>query len=1074
MKLRNLVQTLFLMLPTTVMSQVVGAIPDSVQLTRPFGTWDAETFRNPDKIYYPETWFHFINGNVDRQGVTMDLEAIAEAGITGVSFFHGQRGNNTDWPGTKEHTECLSPRWESLLNHTASEAKRLGLRFTMQTCPGWAMSGGPWIKPEQSMRHLTFVRMDVQGGTLINAKLEHKQTEDWKNYKDLMVLAFPTPLGDTGTHLQAKAVQAVEGKDKWLECVNGMLKGSFGLNPSTPGKPHVIEVELPREETVRTLEFNPIDAFNHEFGVDPGIRVKMTALMSDGTEKLQLDSPMPYANWQDNQFTMSFALDEAKAVKFRIEIQNQHPMQISRMRLYSAARKNNWEGEAGWTLRSVLRENEHPQQDASAYVLSSKIQDITAQMKVDGTLQWNAPEGQWTILRIGHVNTGMKNGPAPAEATGWEVNKFDSEAVDFQFESYVGRLSQRALKGLVDNMLMDSWECRSQTWTEFMPQAFRAQSGYDLKMWIPALFGFVLDNQETTSRFLCDWRQTQNHLFVNNFYGRMAQNAHRHGMTIQYETAAGDIFPGDPMEYFKWADVPMTEFWQPFSHFLANHNYKPIRPTASAARMYGKPRVSAESFTSFDLNWDERLSMLREVANQNILEGVSHFVFHTYTHNPAADSLRPGTSFGDAIGTPFLRGQTWWPYMRSFTRYLARCTYMLERGNPVSDVLWYLGDEIQQKPNQYAPFPEGYRYDYCNTDVLLNRLDVKDGRWITPEGISYSVMWIPEDVKRLLPQTIKRMEELVKKGGILVGNPPLSPATLLSGGAEKAFYESVQHLWSKYPERVLCGLTLEQALQRLQIRQDVKPTQVQWLHRRTENADWYMVCAPMEKPFKGEVEFLCQGHAELWNPMRGIHEPIGVTEMDGYSRVHLEMERGECFFIVFSHGGKKQKITQQTCTAMLLQDLKWTLAFPQGWGIEEQLQLETLKPWKELDLTAEGKAFSGTAEYTATMNLPHKELKERYELDLGKVEQIAVLKVNGQVVDTLWAPPYTADVTEFLRRGKNEINVSVTSTWFNRLVYDAAQPVEKRRTWTLAGPKGNQALRESGLLGPVQLKTRRK
>ncbi len=1057
----------------TVSAQKVGAVPDSTQLYRAFGKWDKETFKNPDKIFYPETWFHFINGNVDRQGVTADLEAIADAGITGISFFHGNRGNTADWPGTKEHIECLSPKWESLLTHTASEAKRLGLRFTMQTCPGWAMSGGPWIKPEQSMRHLAYTRLDVRGATTTNIKLKEPASEEWQDYQDLIVLAFPTPHEDTGTHLWVSEIKADTCTEQWKQCLNGDLRGSFQLQPAKEEKPHIIDLHLPYAQTVRTLEFNAIDAFNHHFGVDPGIRVCMKAITENGKEVTVLDAPMPYANWQDTQHTMSFALNEEKASHYRIEIQNQHSMNISRMRLYTAARKNNWEGEAGWTLRSILRENEHPEQNEACYVRQEDIRDISIYMNKKGTLVWSVPEGNWTVLRVGHINSGQKNGPAPPEATGWEVDKFNAEAVDFQFNSYVGRLSKGPLHGLVDNMLMDSWECRSQTWTPYMSGEFRAVSGYDIWKWIPALFGFVLDNHETTSRFLCDWRQTQNRLFVDNFYGRMAENARQHGMTLQYETAAGDIFPGDPMEYYKWADVPMTEFWQPFSHFLANHNYKPIRPTASAARMYGKPRVSAESFTSFDLTWDEHLSMLREVANQNTLEGVSHFVFHTYTHNPIADSIPPGTSFGSAIGTPFLRKQTWWQYMPSFTTYLARLSYMLERGQPVSDVLWYLGDEIQQKPSQYTPFPEGYRYDYCNTDALLHRLDVKNGLWQTPEGISYQLLWIPDDVKRLLPETVKRLTELVRKGGTLVANPPLAPAALLTEEEETDFQQAVSQLWDNNPNHVMRGYQIADALKRLQIEPDVQPTPVQWLHRKTDGADWYMVCAPMEGTFSGDVQFHSTGMAELWDPMHGTSTPLPSTVKGGYSQVRLELQRGECYFVVFQHNKKPIKARPQSVIETPLDKLEWTLTFPGGWGTETPVQLTALKPWKDLPLTDEGRAFSGTATYTTTLNLTAKERKTTYLLDLGRVEEIAVVRINGAVADTLWAPPYAADITQHLRTGDNTVEVSVTSTWHNRLVFDANLPSELRRTWTLAGPPATNELKPYGLLGPVVLRKKK-
>lgn len=261
----------------------------------------------------------------------------------------------------------------------------------------------------------------------------------------------------------------------------------------------------------------------------------------------------------------------------------------------------------------------------------------------------------------------------------------------------------------------------------------------------------------------------------------MAALARERGLSVAYETAIGDVVPGDIMQYFKHADVPMCEFWQPMSdNYVGSINFKPVKPTASAARMYGKRRVAAEAFTSFSHTWDEHPAMLKPVADANMAEGVTHLVFHTYTHNPQVGFLPPGTSFGgNGIGTPFLRGQTWWPYMHSFTDYLARCSYMFENGRPVSDVLWYLGDEMDHKPDQNAPFPDGFRYDYCNPDALLNRLSVADGRIVTPEGISYSLLWIPEN-RRMLPETVEAVYRLVKAGATVVGDAPSAPATCAS------------------------------------------------------------------------------------------------------------------------------------------------------------------------------------------------------------------------------------------------------------------------------------------------------
>ena len=1004
------------------------ATPDPALLNRPFSTTDETSFLHPDRIFYPETWFHFLNGSVRQEGITKDLEAIAASGIQGIQFFHGQVGDPADWPGTEEHIECLSPRWEALVKHTAEEAHRLGLRFSLQTCPGWATSGGPWIKPEQAMRHLSYVRADIRGGGLIDTVLAHPFTEEWRDWRDIAVLAFPTPLHDTPQSCEVISVQADEYLADWQHLLfDG--KG-FTLRPTTSERPHRVTIRLKDGRHAHSVVFNPIDNFNHEFGVQPDIHLRITT----ATQKVVLDTDFPRANWQDNQQTMTFALTAASDDDtYTLEIANLHTMNLSSLKFTTAARGHNWEMEAGWTSRSLLPVTKITDDDA-CFVKKADIIDITDNMDPQGRLRWQAPQGRWTILRIGHVNTGRRNGPAPAEATGWEVNKFDTAYVNHQFRSYIGRLVDGPLNGLVNNLLMDSWECSSQSWTRFMPQEFSSRQHYDLTPWMPALFGWVLDSREQTCRFLSDWRRTLNDLFCESFYGTMSRLAHEKGLTVSYETAAGDIFPADPLEFYKYADVPMTEYWQPFSHWLSNHNYKPIRGTASAARMYGKPRVSAESFTSFDLTWDEHLSMLREVANQNMVEGVTHTIFHTYTHNPDADHYFPGTSFGGAIGTPFLRKQTWWPFMRSFNTYLARCAFMLERGRPVSSVLWFLGDEIQQKPDQYIAFPQGFNYDYCNTDALLHRIMVKDGRWTTPEGIAYDVLWIPES-RRLLPETQQRLQALTDAGGRVITDP------------------EVAHL--------------QQHLQQMGLEPDVKPANVRWLHRQAEGADWYMVCPLQEQSFDGVVSFHQTGGVEIWNPMNGRVQTAEAHADGAYTHVRLSLQQGEMVFVVFRHDRELRPYTPPSVIASTPLDGPWTLTFPDGWGIDAPLTINQLKAWKDLALSDEGKTFSGTATYETTLQLKNKKNRHHYLLQLGSVEEIAVVSVNGHIVDTLWAAPYATDITQYVRRGNNTIRIEVTSTWFNRLVYDAARPQEQRRTWVISGPSAQQPLRPSGLIGPV-------
>jgi hypothetical protein len=1066
--------------------------PSREEINRAFGAGDVVNFKSPPRVYHPETLLFFIGGNVSKEGVTTDLEAIAGAGISGIQLFHGQMGGV--WSGVKKPITCLSPQWDDLIQHTAKECQRLDLKFAMHNSPGWAMSGGPWIKPENAMRHLIMSRTDVDGDKNKNPQKRilprpQPSNQNWRDYKDVAVLAFPTPQGDTGEQLKPLSVKS-DTDLQWKEFLSGVHRKAFKLRPVSDAKPHWLEVTFPNAVTVRTIEFSSINGFNHAWCYEPGITVSVHAVLPGGKTLEILKTEMPQSSWQDDR-PISFACPEIPGepngvTTYKISIANKHDMSLGSLRLYSAARKNNWESEAGWTLRSIVRTNDSPKQSPSTFIQPEQVRDLSSMMDAQGNLTWDVPSGKWTILRIGHVNTGMKNAPAPPEGTGWECDKLASAGADAHFAGYIGRLAEGKLAGgLLTGMHLDSWECKTQTWTKNMETEFERMSGYRLRQWLPALFGYVAGDHETSARFLRDWRSVINTLFVNEYYGRMAELGRAKGLGVTFETAAGDIFPADILEYYKHSDVPQTEFWQPLQESsVGSLNFKPIKPAASAARLYGKPRLGAEAFTSFQLTWDEHWSMLKEVANLNCVEGVTHLLFHTYTHNPLAAAPPPGTSFGEAgIGSPFIRGQTWWKYMPEFTTYLARLNYLFERGKPVSGVLWYLGDEINHKPDQNAPFPKGYKYDYCNPDILLNRLSVRDGKIVTPEGLAYRVLWLPDN-KRMLPETLEKLLSLVRGGAVVVGDAPEGIATL-SGGetAQKRFDKVVKELWGDGGEKIrnigggkiISGTTIEEALARLHIAPDVTGGDALWLHRQADGADWYYVCAPAGRGFQGELSFNNSENAAIWDPVSGEILPAEVVKRDaGRTSIKFDLARAGSCFVVFGKtaaSSVSKKIAPKNTAETKTLSGAWTLSFPSGWGAPDSLELKELKAWKDLDLSAEARAFSGTVTYTTTFDMENTAKDAVHTLSLGRVEMIAAVTLNGKRLRTLWTPPYSLDVTAALKAGKNTLQVEVTGTWFNRLAYDAGQPEKQRKTWTFKRPPKNAALRESGLLGPVELKS---
>lgn len=1023
-------------------------LPSGKILDRSFSRKDFEMFQHPDKVFYPEIWIDCLCGNLSKKGILADLEAIQEAGFSGVQMFFGNRGDA--WPGV-EQIPCLSPQWEDFVQYAAQEAQRLGLRFTLQNCPGWAMAGGPWITPEKAMRHMVWSRTDIEVGKekVTLPKAPQADDQEGRDYRDIAVLAFPTPLGDVGGG----------------EIVPSSVEPSLPLAMPLTDKscPHVFTIKFDEEQTVRSVEFSSVQKGNHQYSYDVDILGKLEAVYPDGSSQVLFESKWPQSCWQDEMpFTLA-CRESDPAKEFRLSISNMRaPFAIHSLRLFSAARKNSWENEAGWCLRSIL----HPEtlnQPAEAYV--SEVKDISRFMKPDGTLPSSAlPSGKWTILRVGHVNTLKKNAPAPPEATGFECNKYDAEAVDAHFDGYIGRLAKGTLNGILDGMLLDSWECEAQTWTTSMEDEFLRVAGYELRPWLPALMGYVVKDPETTARFLCDWRSTLNDLVVNKFYKRMAERGHESGLTVTYETAGGDVFPSDIMEYYKWADIPMCEFWfHPTEDFLGSLNFKPIKPTVSAARLYGKRRVAAEAFTAWSTTWDEQFSNLWEVANVNTTEGASYLIFQAYTHNPRPDELIPGTSFGDGICTPFLRAQTWWKHMHSFTDCAARTSFLLERGLPVSDVLWYLGDETDHKPDQYASFPAGYKYDYCNPDVLLHRLKVKDGLLCTPEGISYRVLYLPS-TRRMRPETLEKITQLVQEGAkVVAAERPESPATLRQA---EHFPRLVGELWD---EGKICTLPLEKALKEYGIEPDLQGGKVLWQHRKVEGADWYYVCAPRGCSFEGTLSLRCEGSVEKWSPITGEKTALRSEKSKGCTGVNLSLERGESCFLVVRNLSHHQRIRPSEQADSWTLGGPWTFSIPSGWGLDHPVQIPASSWLQELDIPEEAKAFSGTSTYSTRFSLKEKKPHTRYVLDLGEVGQIAQVILNGTTLPCLWTAPYRQDVSSLLRRGENELTIETTNTWFNRLSYEAALPEEARKTWTTRYPSPDEPLRPSGLKGPVRL-----
>ena len=634
--------------------------------------------------FAPETWFHVIGGNASKEGIVADLDALHAAGVGGIQFFHGHADGEL-WPGVTNPIPCLSDNWVDLVKFTSDECHKRGMTFKMQNCPGWSMSGGPWITPDKAMRELICYAP--------GAKPDFEPEDD---FREIGAVTFPwNPVPD-----------------------DGGVCGAVFPNPQQ---------------------------VCHKWAYDPQFDF---VVYEDEREVYRRTCPQ--GAWQDSvgmtfKFPARFGVNKyGRVPELRAEVQG------SRLGFHVLKKVSyvndpmlldDWETKAGWGLR--------------AFTMSTNAAPVR------GTAS--------KTLVFGHVNARRRNHPAPPEATGWECDKMDARGFEANWAGYLGKLVQAGVK--IDGTLVDSWECGIQNWTWKMEEEFEKRAGYALRPWLPALFGYILKSEVETERFLLDWRNVCSRLIEENYYGTIARLAKASGMKVQYETAFGDVVPGDILRYWKYADEPMCEFWSPHDDakgFVGSHDFKPVLPCVSAAHVYGKRRVSAESLTSFELTFDENFDDWKKIIDRHFGRGVTHVVFHTYTHNPTVNGKPPSTSFGGAIGSPFLRGQTWWPYLKDFTRYLTFCGRELERGRPAVDILMYLGDDVNHKPpERELLFCNRYKYDYCNQDVLMTRLGVSKGKLTLPDGMSYRVLWIPEGTY-LKSETKRKLAELSVWGAKIV------------------------------------------------------------------------------------------------------------------------------------------------------------------------------------------------------------------------------------------------------------------------------------------------------------------
>jgi hypothetical protein len=957
-------------------------------------------FATPPDSVRPGVYWYFMDGNLSREAMTADLEAMKNAGIGEVIFLEV----NVGLPRGK--VDFLSDEWQELFKHAVREAERLGIEITLGIGPGWTGSGGPWVKPEQSMMHLMTSSVNVTGPSEYTAVLP--KPEPYKPffgdesvppnlkkirdayYEDVFVLAFPTPAND---------IRIADSDEKAL-----YYRAPYSSQPGVKA-------------------FLPTSA---QFETAP----------------------------------------------------------------------------AGVTIDK------------------SKIVDITKFMQPDGHITWQVPAVKWTIMRFGKRNNGAVTRPAPEPGLGFESDKFDTVAFDAHFNQFVGKLIRKVEPRVVARHVgwtmlhMDSWEMSSQNWTGRFREEFKRRRGYDPLPYLPAYTGRIVGSLEETERFLWDVRLTSQELVIEYHAQRVKELAHKYGMRLSIEPY--DMSPCADLSLGAVADVPMCEFW---SRGYGFNSVFSCFEAASLAHVQGLPVVASESFTAlFDEAWKLYPGAIKNEGDWAFSTGINRFVFHTFAHKPYGDQLKPGITMGP-YGVHWDRGQTWWSMSKAYHTYISRCSYMLQQGHNIADILYLNPEGAPQvfrapasalEDNDSIPDHKGYNFDACSPEMLINKAEVKDGKITFPGGASYSILVLPL-IETMTPELIAGIDRLIAGGATIIGNAPKkSPSLVNYPACDQEVSQMAAKIWSKvipvpesgyvkgkdlYPDYE----TTTSLLKKKNLIEDFTSSgnEIRFIHRSTGSADIYFVSNRTGQKVSTNCRFRMEnGTPALWDPLTGEISPIPKFERhQQVCEIPMQFEPDQSFFVVFDKKAKSRGIPKATnfpeLTEVMHLQNSWTVFFDPNWGGPGKVKFDSLTDWS----TSQDKGiryFSGTAIYETDFDLPQTfDINQHGDLylDLTEVYNLAQITLNGKDLGVIWTNPRRVKITQALLKTGNKLTIRVANLWPNRLIGDASRPYDgqvnnKWPEWLLKGLprtsgrytftsydyyKKDGKLLKSGLMGPVRI-----
>lgn len=1035
----------------------------------------------PDSILTSVYWY-WISGNISKEGVIKDLEAMKEAGINRAFIGNIWIG---DLATPYKTVKVFSEDWWEITAAALKRAGELGIEIGMFNCPGWSQAGGPWIRPDQAMRYLTSSKTKISGGRKVCISLPKPASD----FQDVRVIAYPDPEAGIHNVCQANSVITAEG-------VNG--------RPETVSDGDLTTEVLFDGSGIATFDFNCEEEVSlRNITIWPSaspIRadVEFQVMKNGRFEKLSsfsIDRSNPNIEVGFDAFApVSIAIDNAQGKEFRVIVKGAG--QGNGFREIRLSEIPYVERYPEKTLSKMFQSplpywheyqwrDQPGAKDGTLSVNPSEVIDISGHF--DGnTLVWDAPEGNWTVMRTGMRPIQIVNSPAAEEGTGLEIDKMSSVHLRHHFDNFIGEIMRRipaenrkSLKIIVS----DSYEKGGQNFTDTFFEDFKEAYGYDPLPFLPVYDGATVGSPEISDRFLWDMRRMAADKLAYTHIGGLRKIANSHGLKLWLENYGHWGFMGEFLQYGGQSDEVSGEFWGEGSLGDIEN-----RAASSCAHIYGKNRVSAESFTSAGNDFGRYPEQMKPRGDRFFAEGINNSLLHVYIAQPGDEV--PGMNAW--FGTEFNRNNTWFSHIDLFTDYLKRVNFMLQQGLNIADVAYFIGEDTPKMTGVTdPPLPEGYQFDYINAEVLLDSAYIDDGMWTLPHGTRYRILVLPKQTT-MRPELLEKLSRMVAEGGILLGPAPMrSPSLKGHIQADARVRSLAAELWGdidgktvkthKYGKgTVIDGMTMEEALDFIGCPPDLATAgdvPVAYGHRSDNQTDIYFLTNQSSERIDFPCSFRISGKApQAWDAVSGEIRPLPQYSDNGQiTTLPMALEAGQSIFVVFRNGKKDKAKTRNGSNfpgTEIVMNLRgpWTLEFQEGrGGPENPVVMEHLQ---DLSLSSDEsiRYFSGSVTYRTSFEMEPVNMKERLFLDTGKVGIMAKVYVNGKYAGGIWTAPHRVDITDFIQSGNNEVTIEVVNTWVNRLIGDSRLPQEERITWTYNNPwRPDSRLQRSGLFNPVRI-----